>query len=155
MKSLTSLQIVKKNKRSVTPVFSTLKISKNFIDLPSGRLHKLTILTLKSAFDKQFFTSENLASKQVSVLIFAQSLKSIPDVSAYASLLEDISIVHNTLTFPEILRLLFSEASEDQHKIIQKWIQSWESSRTPISTTLRIRKLTKSPNNAKTYKNEI
>ena len=141
-RSRTPNQFPKYKAKNITPILSFNKTT-NIIKLPSGSFTKYMAISLKTAFDS-LKNNENF----VSPLILGNAIKQLSDLKKFSETLQDLEIIHQYISFDEVLEICCSEASSDQIGFIKKWISSYESKNSikPIEKVPKIKKTITSQN---------
>ena len=120
---MTPLKIQKFQLKKLTPVLSN-KPEHYYIDLPSGKFSKFLAVSLKNAFNQLAVAVEG--DFKASPMQLAGNMAKVVEISKFAQVLEDIAILHEKVSFREILELVCSDASEGQIETVLEWVKEWE-----------------------------
>jgi hypothetical protein len=126
-RSLTPLSFPKKQSK-LTPILA-LQPERNFINLPSGKFTRFIALSLKNIFNSyceiEEADGENRRNAKVRLKSYATAMRNIPELGKFVTVIEDMSILHEKMSFEEILEIICSDASVEQIGLIKFWISEW------------------------------
>jgi hypothetical protein len=123
---VTPVKMPKFHLKKLTPVLSH-RPEHNFVELPSGKFSKFLAISLKTVFNAVCFEEDS--EKKALPLVLGQNMSKISELSKFSEILEDVGILHDKITFKQVIELLCSDAKEEQIQVILDWTQSWEEGR--------------------------
>ena len=125
-RSTTPVKLPKFTYKKLTPVLSS-KPEQIYIKLSSGNFSKFIAISLKTAFNSVStkIGSESLASP----LVLANSISRISEMAKYAPILEDLAILHDKVSFKQVIEIICSDAKEDQIEAVLDWVKDWDESK--------------------------
>lgn len=122
-RTMTPLKLPKFQLKKLTPVLSN-KPEHYYIDLPSGKFSKFLAVSLKNAFN--LLAVENEGEFKVSPMQLAGNMAKVVEIAKFAQVLEDMAILHEKVSFREILEMICSDACEGQIQTVLDWVREWE-----------------------------
>ena len=78
-------------------------------------------VSLKNVFDG--VKEENGVA---SAILVARGVRDIKELEKFSESIEDLGIIHNKLTFDEVLEICCSGAFQPQINTIKEWLAAWE-----------------------------